>query len=1160
MASYLQQAPGEFTASAKQKNFQIVLPMANGKKEVFSVVKTRVIAEALEILHPEIGTYIGESVQTPGVSARITVTPGWGFRAMIFLADKGVEYVEPYAEWQQEFYMAYDRLQLPKSPLMENVPFCKDLHAHQDEAEGEAHQPRISVGNPTPGDGEKILGGPISLKKYRLACATTSEFSQDNGGTKPLVFQKLVNVVNQLNGILERDVNIRLELIEKSMEVIFLDAATDPFQGEDTGGWLDQNPAILGQYVGSSSQYDIGHVFARYPGTGAIGIASLGSCCTIGKGRGCSSWYSPYGDDFLGIAAHEMGHQWSADHTFNQCFEGAQFSFGSACEPGGGSTILGYNSCGSNTVDVTRNLYYHTCSVGEIRSFVEQGSGATCGVDLPSENTAPDVTTPYPSLLYIPIRTPFELTGSGTDPDGNALTYCWDQIDLGPTSPLGSPIGSAPLFQWLAPTNSPSRTFPRMSNIISGVNNVREVLPTISRDITLVLMARDNQLNGGGVATDTVKLKSVAAAGPFLVKYPNTVNDVWKVGEYQTVEWDVANTNKAPINAATVNIRLSTDNGVTFPITLASGVPNTGKYCLQVPNNTGANMRIRVEAAENVFFDISNARFAIEAATPGVSMCIDKGFDTVCLPSTYSTTISTVGLAGFATPIQLSATNLPAGVTATFSPNPVPPGQTATMSLSFPSFFAESTFDIQVQGSANASSTNSSIQLTTINNDFSAFAPTTPVNGATGVNQLPALKWSTTPDADLYDVEIATNPSFAPTVMVATRQNVVVDSFQVNVQLQEGKVYYWRVRPQNGCGDGAWSDVQAFVVAIQNCSTVEANDLPKNISANSTPTVESKITINASGTISDVNIEKIQGSHSFFKDLEAHLIGPSGTDVLLWKDKCGTNGSFNFGMDDGAVGLFNCPPPNNGLAYKPVAALTAFNGQNSAGVWTLRVKDNLVSSGGSLGAFQLRICSSVALNPPFIVVNNVLSLAPGTNEAISNDLLRADDANTPPSGLIFTVMRLPKNGQLVINGTVAIVGDLFNQEAIDNGAVRYYDYGLNLGEDSFDFAVTDLEGGLVTGTYVIQPFTVNTREPLQRFSFDVAPNPAASSTTLYLNQALSSDAQVVLHNISGQQMASWTLASGTQNIRLDLSGMPKGVYAVSLAHESFKQVKKLVVQ
>jgi hypothetical protein len=148
----------------------------------------------------------------------------------------------------------------------------------------------------------------------------------------------------------------------------------------------------------------------------------------------------------------------------------------------------------------------------------------------------------------------------------------------------------------------------------------------------------------------------------------------------------------------------------------------------------------------------------------------------------------------------------------------------------------------------------------------------------------------------------------------------------------------------------------------------------------------------------------------------------------------------------------------------------------------------------------------------------------------------------------------------VINGTAAIVGDLFNQEAIDNGAVRYYDYGLNLGEDSFDFAVTDLEGGLVTGTYVIQPFTVNTREPLQRFSFDVAPNPAASSTTLYLNQALSSDAQVVLHNISGQQMASWTLASGTQNIRLDLSGMPKGVYAVSLAHESFKQVKKLVVQ
>jgi subtilisin-like proprotein convertase family protein len=89
-------------------------------------------------------------------------------------------------------------------------------------------------------------------------------------------------------------------------------------------------------------------------------------------------------------------------------------------------------------------------------------------------------------------------------------------------------------------------------------------------------------------------------------------------------------------------------------------------------------------------------------------------------------------------------------------------------------------------------------------------------------------------------------------------------------------------------------------------------------------------------------VKKIQGSHTFFKDLEVRLIGPSGTNVLLWKDKCASNVSFNVGMDDSAAaGPFGCPPPNTGVAFKPAEPLSAFNGQSSAGVWTLRVKDNV---------------------------------------------------------------------------------------------------------------------------------------------------------------------------------------------------------------------------
>ena len=82
------------------------------------------------------------------------------------------------------------------------------------------------------------------------------------------------------------------------------------------------------------------------------------------------------------------------------------------------------------------------------------------------------------------------------------------------------------------------------------------------------------------------------------------------------------------------------------------------------------------------------------------------------------------------------------------------------------------------------------------------------------------------------------------------------------------------------------------------------NDLPKNITGSSTPTIESKININNGGIVSDVNINQIKGYHEFFGELEAKLISPQGTEVILFKNKCGNyNGYFNFGIDDDAPEL-----------------------------------------------------------------------------------------------------------------------------------------------------------------------------------------------------------------------------------------------------------------
>jgi subtilisin-like proprotein convertase family protein len=1160
MVTQLQKAPREFSSAAKEGVCIITLPQANGSFEEFMVLKTSPMAPALELLHPEILTLTGTALHTPGMHVRITVTPYWGFRAMIVRADKGLERIQPVALGQNTYFMAYDPKYEPRDPLMAQLKTGVDRSVDFTNLK-EEHPSRFSPGGPTPVEG-KLLEGPVVLKKYKFACACTGEFSQDNGGNKDAVFQKVTQISNDLNAIYERDVNIRLELIPESYDIIFLDPATDPYPGTTVFDWMNANPSAMFNVLGSTNKYDIGHVFARYIAGDAIGVAG-GYCCAQDKGRGCSAGFFPYGDDFFSTLGQEIGHMWAGWHTWNKCNEITEpFPDYDRCEPGSGNTIMSYyGACAQDNTGGGAALYYHTCSIATIRTFVESGGGSTCGTEETTSNNDPIAIAAHPESLTIPVRTPFELRGSATDPDGDSVTYCWDEIDYGPPSALGSPVGSAPAFIWRAPSTNPNRTFPQIQTVIANNSIATEVLPTYNRDLTFVLVARDNKPGGGGLGYDTVTLKATTSAGPFLVSYPNLSNVIWKIGEYQTVTWDVANTNNTLVNCQKVNVRLSLDGGLTYPVTLASGVPNIGRACVQVPGNVSTTARVRVEAADNVFFDISNANFKIQQpATESFSLCAEKLIDFVCLPNPFSTTISTNALAGFSSPITLTATGLPNGATASFSPNPVPAGSAATLTVTLPANSPETPFDFTVQGTVGAVSSASVITLTPVSNNFAAFALSAPANGASGINIQPLLQWISVVDADVYEVEVATSPSFAPNSIVVSNQNVTFGSFQITSGLVEGGVYYWRVRPKNGCGTANWSETRVFAVSILSCSQYSANDVPKNISASGTPTVESKITVLAGGQISDVNVKKVQGFHEYFKDLEVRLISPLGTEVLLWKDRCGSyNGNFNISFDDGAASAFACPPPTNNAASKANGSLGAFNGQDAAGVWTLRVKDNLSSSGGSLSAFELQICSNEATTPPSITVNNLLQPASGNNAVINASFLKAEDANNTAAQLQFTLISVPVNGLLQLYGNTLQIGAQFTQADIDNGALSYFDYGLNAGQDNFRFSVIDGEGGMDAGVFQVSPL-VGTTDLTNGLYFELSPNPADEILTLNMNEALRSEALISMYNTIGQRVGTWTLAAGTTFLSLQIAELPKGVYVVSIQNETVRGARKVVIQ
>jgi hypothetical protein len=285
---------------------------------------------------------------------------------------------------------------------------------------------------------------------------------------------------------------------------------------------------------------------------------------------------------------------------------------------------MGYAGiCGVADLQANSNDYFHVKSLEQIIAYVSSGGGSGCAATVSTGNTAPMVSAG--ANFTIPQLTPFKLTATGSDPDSDPLTYCWEEYDLGTASPPEGDDGSRPIFRSYSPTAGSSRTFPSLTYILNNANNppatymigmrtfaTGEVLPSTNRTMNFQVTARDNRAGGGGINTSTMQVTVTTGAGPFNVTSPDTAI-VWPVGSAQTVTWNVANTTAAPVSCPNVNIMLSTDDGTTFPITLAASTPNDGSHAITVPPASSLNARVKVEAVGNIFFDISNSNFTVNA-------------------------------------------------------------------------------------------------------------------------------------------------------------------------------------------------------------------------------------------------------------------------------------------------------------------------------------------------------------------------------------------------------------------------------------------------------------------------------------------------------------------------------------------------------------------
>lgn len=1005
----LLQAPKREKSNAIS-NVILNFPNAEGEFESFRIYEASVMHPDLQAQFPDMKSYIGVGVENRTAMVRFSTTL-FGVHAMLFASDREVNYIDTYTEDLNQ-YIVYSRKNIQPSSTFE----CLVEDEIAEEVDGIHFSPR---------NNNDILSNAGIFRTYRLAMACTIEYAQFHWqaagmtsatpeDTRKTAVLAAMNVsMTRINGIYERDMSLTMQLVPNNLDIIFI--TSDNFNNNNAGTLINQSQTVIDGIIGSAN-YDIGHTVS----TGGGGLAQLNSPCTNSKARGITGSFAPVGDPFdVDYVAHEMGHQFGATHTQNNS---CQRTAATAIEPGSASTIMGYAGICSPNVQNNSDAYFHVASLNQMNNFVA-GTG-NCSNNINNNNDAP-VIQPIQNYT-IPRSTAFVLEGNATDANGDALTYCWEQTDteIAIQPPTATDAANGPRFRSRNPSTSPNRYLPLMTTILTGAtSNMWEVVPSIAKTMNFSLVVRDNATpNGGQTAKTNMSVTTVANAGPFIVTAPNT-NVSWVAGTNQNVTWDVAGTTANGVNTPYVDIYMSNSGGVNFPILLASKVPNDGSEIITVPNSVGTTNRIMVKGHNNIFLDVSNSNFSITAPTSTMAIAFNgvegEQNKSVCQGSNIVYNLAYQTFGGFGDNTTFSATGNPTGTTVSFVPSSASAQGPVQMQITTNATAPIGLHTIVVTATSGATTKTTNMYLEIVSGNFAVVSLNSPANAAIVEPSGVSFSWSADPNATLYSIQIATDPSFTSII----EENVVATNNYVATSLPNSSTFYWRVSPGNVSCLGTFSSVFSFSTTY--CGTSSSTDVPVIIPASGTPTVNSTLTI---PTGDNVIIQKVTVtlniSHSWINDLIVTLISPTGTQVQLMNRECNPNQGIPNAIatfdDNGIVLVCGTNPGVSGVIL-PEQPLSALNGQNSQGVWTLRVQDVFNQDGGAINSWSIDICSENAPASIGDVTNLNFGLYP--NPTNGNFSVQMNDVQSDKVGIAVYDMR----GRLIFDQSYSSNGT-FNQE------------------------------------------------------------------------------------------------------------------------------------
>lgn len=1108
----------------------ISLPNADGNIEEFEVYEASNFEPALQARFPEIRAFSGKGITDKYSTLKLSISPQ-GIQTMVFRTGKENEFIEPYSQ-DHTIYAVFKSNRKPGQ-----LPWkCYTA----DNAMAEGLNTQVSNAGFTARSGG-------DLKTMRLAQSCNAEYSNYFGATSSaqvgLVLAAFNNTLTRCNGVYEKDLALHLNLIANTTSVIYYTASTDPYT--TMSSWNSQLQSTLNSVIGAAN-YDIGHMFGSTGGGGNAGCIGC-VCVDATKGSGITSPADgiPQGDNFdIDYVVHEVGHQLGANHTFSNSLEGT----GVNKEIGSGITIMGYAGITSQDVAPHSIDIYHEASIAQIQANL---ATKTCPAttSIAGNNATPVVAAV--SNYTIPISTPFALTGSATDADGDPITYCWEQNDNSTTSgasSIASPTKTTgPNFLSFRPTTSPTRYFPQLSTILAGglttgpitggdagVNI--EALSSVARTLNFRLTVRDNcpysstapVKVGQTQFTDMVVTVS-AASGPFAVTAPNTAVS-WAGGSSQNITWSVANTTATPVSCANVKISLSTDGGQTFPIVLAASTPNDGTESLVIPNTPTTTARIKVEAVGNIFFDISNSNFTIT----GAAACGDP---TGLASSAIGDNVATLNWNAVANAISYSV-DYKANSSATWTSFST---AQASTSASLTGLTQGTLYDWRIIATCSAGAGNYvSAQFTTT----APFVCNTPSGLSSSVTSSGAtISWTAVSGAASYAVDYKLNSSstWTSAATATTSTSVVLSG------LTASSLYDYRVSTNCGTngtsGTSGFSSAQFTTTAASVCATAfEPNETTATAAAISLGAVNSA----AITTSTDVDYFKITTTAT--GNIVYSLVGPSGVDFdMTIYNSAGTQLSTATGAT--ATETISLTNQAAGTYYIKVFG---FSGANSATCYTI--------------AANISVCPSTYDNSTNNTANNTTATAVAIpfNTNITGQISTGGDVDhykftiTTGGTITLSLTTLPANFNLrLVNSAGTILATSGNSgttsETINYTAAAgvYYArvYGSSTSTTSTSCYTLKVQLGTATKTDELVMGDNTTIE--------VYPNPVQNMLNVDFSKLKSATA-IRIYDVNGRIV----LTKNINQIRtqLDVSKLTGGVYMIEVLNRDNTIVRYKIIK